>query len=213
MTWDIAKRGPKVFIDHNQNVGGKTIASVYSARPFPGAPVSTPVLWDELDGLPGPNAFTIDTIWSRLSRYGDLFAPVLRGGQTLDAAERERYARHLTIPEVGEAGQLKLGESRVLLVGAGGLGEFDLVELRKALTSLGGGKIFRSFTRTQESSILGELVQTPRYRSMEVERAILREELLDATEPEFWEVVDRGRNFDFLPAKMREQIKQELTQL
>lgn len=87
MEWDIAKRGPKVFIDHNQNVGGKTIASVYSVRPRPGAPVSTPILWDELDGLPGPDHFTIATIWDRLSTYGDLFAPVLRGGQTLDAAE------------------------------------------------------------------------------------------------------------------------------
>lgn len=40
----------------------------------------------------------------------------------LSAGERERYSRHLAIPEVGEAGQLKLKDSRVLLVGAGGLG-------------------------------------------------------------------------------------------
>lgn len=40
----------------------------------------------------------------------------------LDAAQRERYARHLLMPEVGEEGQLKLLESRVLLVGVGGLG-------------------------------------------------------------------------------------------
>jgi molybdopterin/thiamine biosynthesis adenylyltransferase/rhodanese-related sulfurtransferase len=42
--------------------------------------------------------------------------------RTLGSAERERYARHLSIPEVGEAGQARLLESRVLLVGAGGLG-------------------------------------------------------------------------------------------
>lgn len=42
--------------------------------------------------------------------------------RTLDPKERERYGRHLTIPEVGEKGQIKLLESRVLLVGAGGLG-------------------------------------------------------------------------------------------
>lgn len=86
LEWDIPKRTGKVFIDHNQNVGGKTIASVYSVRPYPGAPVSTPVLWDELEGLPGPNAFTIATIWDRLTKFGDLFSPVLQGGQTLHAA-------------------------------------------------------------------------------------------------------------------------------
>ncbi len=86
LEWDIPRREGKVFIDHNQNVGGKTIASVYSVRPFPGAPVSTPVLWDELEGLPGPDAFTIATIWERLAKFGDLFAPVLRGGQVLTGA-------------------------------------------------------------------------------------------------------------------------------
>ena len=42
--------------------------------------------------------------------------------ESLSATERERYARHLVIPEVGEAGQLRLRRSKVLLVGAGGLG-------------------------------------------------------------------------------------------
>ena len=86
MQWDIAKRGPKVFIDHNQNVGGKTIASVYSVRPRSGAPVSTPILWEEV-GTVHPDDFTIQTIWPRLQRYGDLFSPVLEGGQTLEEAE------------------------------------------------------------------------------------------------------------------------------
>ena len=86
MVWDKPKRGPKVFIDHNQNVGGKTIAAVYSVRPRPGAPVSTPILWSELDTV-RPSDFTIATIWPRLRKYGDLFAPVLRGGQMLDVAE------------------------------------------------------------------------------------------------------------------------------
>ena len=42
--------------------------------------------------------------------------------RSLDAAKRQRYSRHLLIPEVGEEGQLKLLDSRILLVGAGGLG-------------------------------------------------------------------------------------------
>ncbi len=86
MEWDIPKRAGKVFIDHNQNVGGKTIASVYSVRPRPGAPVSTPLLWSEVETV-DPAEFTIATVWDRLARHGDLFAPVLRGGQRLDRAE------------------------------------------------------------------------------------------------------------------------------
>jgi bifunctional non-homologous end joining protein LigD len=86
MEWDIPRRAGRVFIDHNQNVGGKTIASVYSARPRGGAPVSTPLLWEEV-GTVTPDRFTIVTIWDRLQRHGDLFAPVLDGGQTLDEAE------------------------------------------------------------------------------------------------------------------------------
>jgi len=86
MEWDIPKRTGKVFIDHNQNVGGKTIASVYSVRPRPGAPVSAPILWSELDTV-HPDHFTIVTIWDRLQRSGDLFTQVLRGGQRIEAAE------------------------------------------------------------------------------------------------------------------------------
>ena len=86
MEWDIPKRGPRVFIDHNQDVAGKTIASVYAVRPVDGARVSTPILWDELDSVRTED-FTIETIWERLGKYGDLFAPVLTGGQTLDGPE------------------------------------------------------------------------------------------------------------------------------
>ncbi len=86
MEWDIPKRTGKVFIDHNQNVAGKTIASVYSVRPRPGAPVSTPFRWDDLPDV-HPGDFTIATVWDHLRLYGDLFAPVLRGGQRLDGAE------------------------------------------------------------------------------------------------------------------------------
>ena len=83
---NISRRAGKVFVDANQNVGGKTIASVYSVRPFAGAPVSAPVLWEELDDV-GARSFTIANIWDRLQRYGDLFTPVLEGGQRLETAE------------------------------------------------------------------------------------------------------------------------------
>ena len=86
MEWDKPKRRGKVFVDHNRNAFGQTVASVYSVRPRPGAPVAVPLTWDEV----GPVAngdFTIVNVWDRFQRYGDLFAPVLEGGQTLDAAE------------------------------------------------------------------------------------------------------------------------------
>ncbi|MDE0169421.1 MAG: non-homologous end-joining DNA ligase [bacterium] len=83
----IPNRKGKVFVDSGQNRAGATIASVYSVRPRPGAPVSIPVRWEEL-GQVTPEDFTIATVWDRISRHGDLFAPVLEGGQVLDHAEK-----------------------------------------------------------------------------------------------------------------------------
>jgi bifunctional non-homologous end joining protein LigD len=78
----ITRRGGKVYIDHLQNLAGKTIASVYSVRPFPGAPASLPVTWDELpDSYPA--MFTIRTALDRLQKKGDLFQPLLTLRQTL----------------------------------------------------------------------------------------------------------------------------------
>lgn len=86
MEWDKPRRKGKVFIDHNRNAAGQTVASVYSVRPRPGAPVSIPLTWDEV-GTVENGDFTIVDLWDRLQRHGDLFAPVLRAGQTLDMAE------------------------------------------------------------------------------------------------------------------------------
>lgn len=86
MEWEKPKRKGKVFVDHNRNAAGQTVAAVYSARPLPGAPVSVPLTWDEVGSI-GNGDVTIANLWDRLQRYGDLFAPVLDGGQTLDTAE------------------------------------------------------------------------------------------------------------------------------
>ncbi len=86
MEWDKPKRKGKVFIDHNRNAFGQTVASAYSVRPRPGAPISAPLTWDEL-GKVANGEVTIVNLWDRLQRYGDLFAPVVEAGQTLDAAE------------------------------------------------------------------------------------------------------------------------------
>ncbi|MEE9177955.1 MAG: hypothetical protein V3U46_05960, partial [Acidimicrobiia bacterium] len=86
MDWDKPKRRGKVFVDHNRNASGQTVASVYSVRPLPGAPVSAPLTWEEV-GTFSNGDVTITNVWDRLQRFGDVFAQVIEGGQTLDAAE------------------------------------------------------------------------------------------------------------------------------
>ncbi len=83
--WSKKKRRG-VLIDANQNGAGKTIASVYSVRPREGAPVSTPLRWDEVQAGLDPAAFTMDAVLDRVARDGDLFEPVLRGRQSLTKA-------------------------------------------------------------------------------------------------------------------------------
>jgi bifunctional non-homologous end joining protein LigD len=83
--WSKAKRRG-VLVEANQNGEGKTIASVYSVRPRPGAPVSTPLRWNEVTEDLDPLAFTTEVVLARVERDGDLYAPVLRGRQSLTAA-------------------------------------------------------------------------------------------------------------------------------
>jgi bifunctional non-homologous end joining protein LigD len=83
--WTKSKRRG-VLIDSNQNGEGKTIASVYSLRPRPGAPVSTPLRWEEVNESLDPSAFTMDVVLDRVRTHGDLFAGVLTQRQRLDRA-------------------------------------------------------------------------------------------------------------------------------
>ena len=77
-----------VLVDHRQNGWGKTIASVYSVRPKPGAPVSTPLHWDELRAGIKPRDFTMEIALERCARHGDLFAPVLEAARPLAPAAK-----------------------------------------------------------------------------------------------------------------------------
>jgi bifunctional non-homologous end joining protein LigD len=86
--WSKAKRRG-VLIDANQNGGGKTIASAYSVRPRPGAPVSTPLRWDEVTVKLDPTSFTMDVVLERIRRHGDLFEGVLTTRQRLEPALRK----------------------------------------------------------------------------------------------------------------------------
>jgi bifunctional non-homologous end joining protein LigD len=75
-----------VLVDHRQNGHGKTIASVYSVRPKPGAPVSTPLRWEELTESVRPRDFSMQVALDRVAKHGDLFEPVLHGKQGLGPA-------------------------------------------------------------------------------------------------------------------------------
>lgn len=85
MARTVEKRDPtRVYVDHPQNRRGATIATPYVLRAYPGAPVATPLTWDEL--RPGliPQRFNIRTIFPRLEERGDLFAPTLERKQRLE---------------------------------------------------------------------------------------------------------------------------------
>jgi bifunctional non-homologous end joining protein LigD len=81
----LKKKRPEgaVLVDHRQNGHGKTIASVYSVRPRRGAPVSTPLEWDELTDDVRPQQFGMTDVLERVERLGDLYEPVLAGEQSL----------------------------------------------------------------------------------------------------------------------------------
>jgi bifunctional non-homologous end joining protein LigD len=83
--WSKARRRG-VLIDSNQNGEGKTIASVYSVRPKPNAPVSTPLRWDEVDAKLDPADYTMPVVLDRVREHGDLYAGVLSTRQSLAKA-------------------------------------------------------------------------------------------------------------------------------
>ncbi|HVF12509.1 MAG TPA: DNA polymerase, partial [Actinomycetota bacterium] len=81
-----AKRAGKVYVDVDQNAKGQTLVAPYSVRPYPGAPVSAPLEWTELDQDLVPEQFTIRTIFERLEEVGDPFKPALSLKQDLHPA-------------------------------------------------------------------------------------------------------------------------------
>jgi DNA ligase D len=83
-TWWRKDRDPRmVFVDYNQNARDHTIASAYSVRGVPEATVSTPIRWDEIDGV-DPKAFTIATVPARFAELGDLHATIDDTAYSLD---------------------------------------------------------------------------------------------------------------------------------
>ena len=74
----IAKRPEgRILVDYNQNAWGRTLASIYSVRPKPGATVSTPLTWDEVEAGVQLSDFTIANVPARVKKLGDLWKPLL----------------------------------------------------------------------------------------------------------------------------------------
>jgi bifunctional non-homologous end joining protein LigD len=80
--WDITQRSGRVFFDYNQNAKGKTIASVFSARPSVSATISMPVKWEKLDDIL-PSDFTMLNVPDILKRHADPWRDILVKGQDL----------------------------------------------------------------------------------------------------------------------------------
>jgi bifunctional non-homologous end joining protein LigD len=106
---DKRKKG-RVYFDYLQIGTGKTIAAPYVVRAYKGAPVATPLDWKEVKHGMQPIDFRIDNTIERFKRVGDLFAPVLQGGQRLEDALERMHGPERNAPVEGH---IKSGSKRV----------------------------------------------------------------------------------------------------
>ncbi len=83
-TWEVASRAGKARLDYTQNAVNKTLVAPGSTRPAPGAPVSVPITWEELDDPDlRPDRWTLREIGERLLTAGDPFRAALTVEQRL----------------------------------------------------------------------------------------------------------------------------------
>jgi bifunctional non-homologous end joining protein LigD len=68
--WWKEQRGQRILVDYNQNARDRTVASAYSVRPKPDAPVSCPLTWDEVPDVE-PSDFTLASVPKRFQTMGD----------------------------------------------------------------------------------------------------------------------------------------------
>src|SRR4051794_39187681 len=99
--WWKEERGERIFVDYNQNAPHKTVFGAWSVRARPGAQVSTPIAWDELDDV-DPGELTIATVPARLAEQGDPGAGIDERPQSLEPLlalhERDRAAGLMDAP-------------------------------------------------------------------------------------------------------------------
>jgi DNA ligase D-like protein (predicted polymerase) len=99
--WWKEERGTRVFLDYNQNAPHKTVFGAWSVRARPGAQVSTPLHWDELDDI-HPDQFTITTLPERLTSIGDPWTSISDEPQSLEPFlamhERDRASGLMDAP-------------------------------------------------------------------------------------------------------------------
>jgi bifunctional non-homologous end joining protein LigD len=84
----LAARRGRLYFDCMQNAYGKTVVAAYSLRGAPGAPVSTPLRWSEMQPGLDPRQHNLRTLPQRLREVGDLFAPALTQGVRLPRYKR-----------------------------------------------------------------------------------------------------------------------------
>ncbi|MBC3986874.1 DNA polymerase domain-containing protein [Streptomyces sp. AC536] len=84
-SWWKEERGAKIFVDYNQTARDRTIASAYSVRPRPHAPVSAPLRWSEVTDA-RPRDFDVATMPARFAEVGDVHADLDTHAFRLDAA-------------------------------------------------------------------------------------------------------------------------------
>jgi bifunctional non-homologous end joining protein LigD len=79
-----ADRGGRIYVDTGRNAQGATVAAAYTVRARPGAPVSAPCTWDEVENaLVHPKSFTVNNMKARLEKVGDLWQPMRMRGRSL----------------------------------------------------------------------------------------------------------------------------------
>ena len=102
-----ADRGNRIFVDTGRNLPGATFAAVYAVRPKPGAPVSAPCTWEELErATVGPQTFALRTMAARIADAGDLWSGMDQRRCSLrDATDKLRGA--------ADRGGLERGAGRV----------------------------------------------------------------------------------------------------
>ncbi|MFB7240919.1 ATP-dependent DNA ligase [Streptomyces populi] len=94
VAWWKEERGEKIFVDYNQNARDRTMASAYSVRPRPHAPVSAPLRWDEVEDA-RPRDFDLATMPGRFAELGDVHADMDDHAFSLEAllelADRDEH--------------------------------------------------------------------------------------------------------------------------